>query len=175
MSKQELLSRIETERALLETVVGALRPEQMTQSATLGEWSVKDTLAHITMLTARCVTLLYQVEQGQTPDDMEFVDLSFSPSKWDVDAANAVDYAAQKDRPLELVQGDFRGAHRQLLKRLSGWSEADLTDNRRFGWLRGASMADFLLSETAEHEAEHRQQIEAWQSGRGSLGGLAAT
>jgi uncharacterized protein (TIGR03083 family) len=149
MNKQELILKIEDERAQLEAVIGRLSPEQMLAPNAVGEWSVKDVLAHLTACTARSVTLIYQAEQGQAYEDV------FG----DVEAQNAEDYEAQKDRPLDRVLADFRGSHRQLLKRLSAWKDADLFDKQRFSWLRGASLGEFILSETAEHEAEHRAQI----------------
>jgi hypothetical protein len=160
MNKQELISRIEAERARLEEVIGTLSPDQMMASGAIGQWSVKDTLAHLGMWTARCVTLVYYAEQDQKSPD---VDAMFDNDE----ALNAEDHESQKDRPLERVLADFRGTHRQLLRRLSGWKEAQLFDKSRYPWLRGMSVAEFLVGEVVDHDAEHQQQIKMWLAAGG--------
>ena len=158
MTKQELISRLEDERARLEDVVRSLTPDQMAAAGAVGDWSVKDVLAHLAMWTSRCVTVVFQAEQGQQPEDVgAMLD--------DFEVLNAEDYQLQKDRSLEQVLADFRGTHRQLLRRLSAWSEADLANKKRFAYLRGQSLGEFISSEVADHDAEHRQQIQEWQKG----------
>jgi hypothetical protein len=152
MNKHELISRLETERAQLEEAIGALSPEQMTAPGAVGQWSVKDTLAHLAVWTARYVTLLYYAEQNQAPPN---VDALFQRD----DVVNMEDYESQKDRPLERVMTDFHGAHRQLVKRLGTWKEAALVDEQRFPWLRGISLAELLARGVAEQDAAYRRKI----------------
>ena len=159
MTRQELISRLDAERTRLEDVIGGLPPDQMTAPGAVGDWSVKDVLAHLAMWTSRCVTLVFQAEQGQPPEDVGAMFDGF-------EALNAADYQLQKDRPLDRVLADFRGSHRQLLRRLGSWPEASLDDPKRFPYLRGMSMSEFLISEVADHDAEHRKQIEAWKQAR---------
>ncbi|MCL5998716.1 MAG: ClbS/DfsB family four-helix bundle protein [Chloroflexi bacterium] len=162
MTKQELISRIESERAQLEEAISTLLPDQMVVAGAggyvVGQWSVKDTLAHLALWTSRCVTLIFTAEQGQKPSD---VDTMLEHG----DALNVEDYESQKDRPLDRVISDFRGSHRQLLRRLSTWKDEMLNDRQRFPWLRGLSMGEFLTQQIADHDAEHRKQIEAWRAG----------
>ena len=152
MTKQELISIIEAERAKLEAVIGTLSEAQMNEPNTVGDWSVKDTLAHLALWTSRNITVIYQAEQGQKAEE---IDEMFD----DADALNAADYETQKDRPLERILSDLRGTHKQLLRRLSAWNEADLFDQTLYSWLRGQSLADFLI-DAVEHAAAHRKLIE---------------
>ena len=46
-SKTDLLAAIEKERSALETYLETLTLEQMTDPGIVGEWSVKDVLAHL--------------------------------------------------------------------------------------------------------------------------------
>ena len=155
MTKQELISTIEAERAKLEGVIGTLSPEQMNEPNAVGEWSVKDTLAHLAMWSSRSITVVYQAEQGQKAEE---IDEMFD----DADALNAADYETQKDRPLERILSDLRGTHNQLLRRLSAWNEADLFDQTLYSWLRGQSLGDFLV-DAVGHAAAHRKLIEQWR------------
>jgi uncharacterized protein (TIGR03083 family) len=152
MTKQELISTIEAEHARLEALISALSDEQMTAPGIVGDWSIKDTLAHLAVWTSRNITVVYQAEQGQQPAE---IDAMFD----DFDALNAADYEAQKDRPLERILADLRGTHRQLVRRLNAWHEADLFDKALYSWLRGQSVGEFLADGVA-HEAAHRNYIE---------------
>ncbi|MCS7056110.1 MAG: DinB family protein [Thermoflexales bacterium] len=162
MNKAELIARIESERRALEEVLARVPPEEMHTAGVVGHWSVKDTLAHIAMWYSRAVTLLFQAERGQALQ----LPRSNAPDWADI---NAQDYASQKDRPIERIQADFRGAHQQLIKRLNAWTdEAMLFDSRRYPPLKGRALADYLWDYTGGHSAEHRAQIEAWLAARSS-------
>jgi uncharacterized protein (TIGR03083 family) len=156
MDKREFIANIRAEREKLDAVLAHIQPADILRPGVAGEWSVKDVLAHLAMWNSRAVTLLFQAERGaklQLPQ-------SSAPDWADV---NASDYASQKDRPLERVLADYHGAHAQLVKRLEGWhDEAMLFDQRRFPQLKGSSLADFVWGDSGEHDAEHREQIEAW-------------
>ena len=54
MTKDELIKQIETEWDNLQAALDGLTEEQMHQPGVVGEWSIKDILAHI----AACQTLL---------------------------------------------------------------------------------------------------------------------
>ncbi len=157
MNKQKLISNLEATQAAIESVITLLEPEKLTQANTIGEWSAKDALAHITAWTARCITVLYQAENQQVPED---IDRMFD----DGDALNAEDYELQKDRPAEFVFRDLRGAHRQLIKRLSSWKESELFDSQHFEWLRGQSVGQFIDAVIVQHAVEHVQQIKSLAS-----------
>jgi uncharacterized damage-inducible protein DinB len=133
MNKQELIISLESAQNGLEEAINSLSPEQLTATGAVGVWSVKDVLAHVAAWTARCITILF----------------------------NAEDYETLKDRPLDLVLGDWRSANRQLVKRLGGWKEDDLFDLKRFSWLRGQSLGEFIGSEIADHARDHEKQIRA--------------
>lgn len=152
MNKQELISIIERENAQLEALIGTLGADQALTPRRIGDWSIKDTLAHLAMWTSRSISVLYQAEQGQAPAD---IDAMFDA----YETLNAADYESQKDRSYDRVVSDLRGTRRQLLRRLSGWSEADLADKALFSWLRGKSMAEYLEDEV-DHSAAHRKLIE---------------
>jgi hypothetical protein len=155
MTKQELITNLETARQRLEKAIEPLTPEQMMTERALGDWSVKDALAHLAVWTARCVTVVFSAEQGIKPREIDAMLDQY-------EALNAADYMTQKERPLELILADLRGAHKQLLRRLNAWDEADLFSTSYCPWLRGKSLADFLTGEVPGHDTDHAQQIEQW-------------
>ena len=46
-SKRGVVARLEQERQLLEETIGSIGPGAMLESGVVGEWSVKDVLAHL--------------------------------------------------------------------------------------------------------------------------------
>jgi hypothetical protein len=155
MTRAELIAELESERARLNAVLAGVQPDQVGLPEVSGTWSVKDMAAHLAVWTARLITVLFHAERGGEPPEINrMLD--------DWDALNDEDYQAHKDRPYDRVMSDFHASHRQLIKRLSAWREDDLLDAGRFPWLRGRSMGEFVRQEAAEHDADHRAQIEAW-------------
>ena len=161
MNKQQLITNLDASRKRLEDTIAGLSVEKMNEPNAVGDWSVKDVLAHLAMWSARSVTLLFDAEQGRASEDIESMFGNF-------DAVNAENYEEQKDRPLERVLADFRGVHRQLLRRVGAWDEAALFDKTRFAWMRGQSLGDFIQGAVAEHEDDHRQGIAIWRAGKES-------
>ena len=152
------LAAIREERARFDAVLAGVSPERMSQAGAVGEWSVKDVLAHLSVWQSRAITLLFQIERGGRPQSIEGATAQARRK------LNDRDYAEQKDRPLDRVQMDFRGAHQQMLKRLEAFraAPAGLFDPRRHAALAGKSLAQYVWENSAGHEAEHRVQIEAW-------------
>lgn len=166
MNKRDLITATRSERDALEAVLERIPPPDMAAPGVVGDWSVKDVLAHLAVWCSRAVTVIFQAERGQkpslgVPDD--------SANGWA--KVNAADFAQQRDRPLDRILVDFRGSHAQLIKRLEAWGdEAALFDRARYPSLRGASIADVVAANGAEHDAEHRAAIERWLAGRGHGG-----
>lgn len=152
MNKQELATHLDAVQAALEAAVSALPAASLAATSTAGAWSAKDILAHLAMWTARCITILFTAEEGQEPDDVERM-------LTDADGLKTADYDALKDRPLELVLGDWRGAHKQLLRRLNNWDESDLFDARAYSWLHGRSLGAFVDSEIGDRGQACAKQL----------------
>jgi hypothetical protein len=157
VNKQELIAYLGDERSKLEAVLLRVKPEQMTQPGVCGHWTVKDVVAHLAVWTSREVTVLFQAERGQK---ISYGVLDDGANDWA--NVNQKDYEQQKDRPLERILEDFRGAHKQLLKRLAAWQdETALFQTNKFAGTK-RSLAEKMIGGVGEHDAEHREQIEAW-------------
>ncbi len=160
MNKQDVLSRLEAERAALNGLIEPLTPEQFL-AAGQGGYCVKDILAVLAVRVSRVVTLLFSAERGRQPPELHAI-LGESGNTGAQESAELDTLSdALKNRPLHLVLSDHHGAHRQLLRRLAGWSEVDLIDRRKYRWARGHSIADLVLSQVAEQDAACRAIIAA--------------
>ena len=155
MTKQELIARIEQEWAKLQASLDGLTEEQMHAPVGVGEWSIKDILAHIAAWQSRLITAMFKAERGFTPDTTEGGAI--------VDRLNEQWYREMKDRPFEQVWDDLDSSYHQLLKRIESWSDRDLFDPKRFAWMRGDPFATYIAGDSYEHYAEHAVHIEAWR------------
>jgi hypothetical protein len=156
----ELIEDIRRERAALNTLLANVPESRMSEPGVVGDWSVKDMLAHLGVWLARAITMLFQAERNGKPIPPHVM---LKTDNWD--KVNAADHALQKDRPLDRVLADFHETHAQVLKRLErldAGAAAALFDARRYPSLEGKTLAYYVWSDAAEHDAEHRIQIEAW-------------
>ena len=155
MTKQELIGRIEQDWAKLQASLDGLTEEQMHAPGVVGEWSIKDVLAHIAAWQSRLITAMFKAERGFTPDTTEGGAI--------VDRLNEQWYREMKDRPFEQVWDDLDSSYHQLLGRLEGWKEKDLFDSKRFKWMKGEPFVAYIAGDSYEHYVEHVEQIEAWK------------
>lgn len=159
MTKDGLIQQIETEWANLQSALDGLTEEQMHQPGVVGEWTIKDVLAHITAWQTRLITALFKAEKGFTPDTIE--------SGQTVDQLNEKFYREMKDRSFEQVWDDLDASYYQLLTRLQGWKEKELFDAQRFKWMKGEPFERYIAGDSYEHYAEHAAQIREWRKQNG--------
>jgi hypothetical protein len=155
MTKDELIKKIETEWDNLQAALDGLTEEQMHQPGVVGEWTIKDILAHITAWQTRLITTLFKAEKGVTPDTTE--------AGQTVDQMNEKFYREMKDRSFDQVWDDLDASYHQILSRLEGWKEKDLFDPQRFKWMKGQPFAEYIAGDSYEHYAEHAAQIREWR------------
>ena len=134
MNKTELLEAIRTERAALDAATSNTQPP------------MKDMLSHISLWEGICARWLEAVAGRETPD---------RPEVLNVDATNAAGSEAAKHATLADVTATALHTHQSILDAIAALSEADLADEQRFGW----PTSRMILSNTAEHYAEHRMEL----------------
>ena len=160
MDKTEVLEALENGREEFLDLIEGLSEGEMQQPGVAGDWSIKDILAHLSRWEGELVKLLWQAGQGSgKPSTMQF-------SPVDVDEINARWWAQSRDRPLESVLGDFHAVRTQTVRRVEAFSNKDLTDPKRFPWLEGKPLWEWVESDSFGHEAEHAGQIRTWLEGR---------
>lgn len=107
----DLLDLINAEYDKLITIVNSLSPAQLIQPGAIGEWSVKDTLAHLAAWEARLV-------QRVTGKDEDGAGMG-TPQY------NALVHAANKDKALAAVRAKFTRTHRAVLALAAELSPAE--------------------------------------------------
>jgi uncharacterized protein (TIGR03083 family) len=157
MTKDELIAELEREWEALQAAIDGLTDEQLTRMPVVGEWTVKDLLAHIAVWESRLVTALFKAERGFVPSDLVEADA-------EVDALNAQFYREQKDRPLDRILEDLHDVHLALVNRLEAFPEQALNDPRKFKWMKGEPLSRMVAGDSVEHYREHAEDIGRWRA-----------
>ena len=156
MDKASILDELRSKYVALEAILAPLDEAQMTKTGVIGDWSIKDILAHITAWHHRLLARLHAARQNEEPT------ISGPDSEEEMDRLNEQFYQENKSRPLADVLGDFRSSYLQIVEVVQAMPEEDLIDPRRFAWLDGDSLRQLVAGDTYDHYEEHRQQIEEW-------------
>jgi len=158
--KSELMSAIKREWEALMHVVEKLDEVQMV-TPDAGGWSPKDNLAHL----AEWMRALMGYHMDRRPSH-EVMNLSEEETKdWDFEVINKVLFERNKDRPSGDVLRELKRVYGELTEKLKSTPFEDLLKPRHPDdpWLYGERtqpLLGWVLGDTTEHFAEHRETIE---------------
>ncbi|MFZ5904637.1 MAG: ClbS/DfsB family four-helix bundle protein [Chloroflexota bacterium] len=153
--KTELLSEIEREWKALIDVVNQLTPQQMV-TPDAGGWSPKDNLAH---LTEWMTTLMGYHMDGRPSHEVMNLDPA-DTEDWDMDIINARLFERNKERPVEEVLAGLKSKYAELTARLEAMPFEDLLKPRWPDDPEKRPLVNWILGDSSEHFAEHREVIE---------------
>ncbi len=153
--KTTFLAALRRERAAWEALlaeVGALGEARMTQPGVIGEWSIKDIIAHITWYEREMVGLLRMHALAGSP-------------LWQLPHGqrNTALFEELRGKPLADVLADARQAFAELLALVEGLAEDDLHDAARYhdmppDWIPW----EVLAGNSYTHYPQHAPLIRAW-------------
>jgi hypothetical protein len=156
MEKDDLLENLENEREKFLDAIEGLSDEELAREGVVGDWSIKDIMAHLSAWEAELIKLLWQAKQVQKPTSIHF-------SEVPVDEVNQTWYQASKTRPLERILADYQSVRKQTERRVQAFSKRLLNDPQAYPWLRGRPLWEWIANDSYLHEAEHREQIQTWR------------
>ena len=153
-NKQDLLAAIEKERGALETFLETLTPKQMTEPGIVGEWSVKDVLAHLTEWEQMCLGWHKAGLRGEIPP------LPAPGFKWNqTPQLNQQIYEKYRERPLNETLTQFRASHREIFKVIQGLSNEALFTSGHYAWTKKNTLGTYMVSATSSHYLWARKEI----------------
>lgn len=155
MNKNDVLTELEKSRQQLLDIIEELSDEDMQISGVCGKWSIKDILVHIMLWESELVKALWKIQHGETPTP------TLAEGQTDHEL-NEIWYQEYKDRPLDRILPDFHGVRKQTIRRIDGLSDHDISDPKRFAWLKGTPLWKRIAYDGFEHEFEHLKEIEDW-------------
>jgi hypothetical protein len=153
--KCELLDGLVAARSSVLAAVQALPPACLDQPF-LGEWSVKDLLAHLVGWDFTNLQAVREILSGQYPSFFQYYD-----KDWHTYNQRLV--SQYRREPLSALLAELEDSHGQLLSFLRALPAADLLNAKaRHPTGRTVTLRNLLLSE-ADDERIHAQQVIAFR------------
>ena len=145
-TKPQIISESEKEHENLEQFLAALPPAQMTQPGVLGEWSVKDVLAHLYEWEQMVLGWLEAGRSGEHPH------VPAEGYKWSqLPALNEKIRENYCQIPLDEMLKLFRGSYQQIMHTITSLSEEDLFTPGLYPWMNKNTLAAYFISATSSH------------------------
>jgi uncharacterized damage-inducible protein DinB len=155
--KQELLDDLEAARAELLLAIEGLSEEQMVRPGVVGEWSVKDTLAHIVAWDKEIRTVVHAFVTQENPVFDYKISGKRDFAKW-----NAREVEKRRDLSAAQILAEMEEARQELVKLVQGLTEEQLSRRAVPPW-RSPKTVRRNLQIPDEHDREHAEQIIAWR------------
>ncbi len=153
--KPELMSAIEKEWKLLIQLAEKLTEEQMA-APDAGGWSPKDNLAHL----SEWMKVLMGYHMDHRPSH-EVLGVSTEVTRdWDMEVINPVLFERNRDRSRKDVLDELKVVYKQLFAKLDSMAFEDLMKPRHADDPEKRPLLLWVLGDTTEHFAEHRETIE---------------
>jgi hypothetical protein len=151
MNRQQLLQRLDTAWVTFHKSYAGLSGTQLTEPGVMGGWSVKDTLAHVTIWEEEALKYLPGIMKGIQPP-------RYSAMYGGIDAFNALTVEERRSLPLSEVQRQLEDAHRRLIALVQNAPEDQIATETRF--------RRRLRLDTYSHYREHTEAIREWRERR---------
>ena len=153
-TKNALLESIEAERNALEQLLDELTPDQMEESGVVGEWSVKDVIAHLLEWEQMVLRWHSAGLKGKVP---------VTPAEgfnWaQLPQLNQQIFEKHHNQPLAVIQKEFNASFRKILKTIQGLSDEDLFMRGRYAWTKNNTLVAYFISNTSSHYKWARTNI----------------
>lgn len=157
LSKAILLEKIQTERRQLEKALAKLSKKEMVVPGVVGEWSVKDVLAHLFDWERRFVGWYEAGRRGEIPrtpaPGMAWKDLG---------RLNQQVFEKHRQRILDDVLAEFDASYRRTLALVQAMSEEELFQVGRCAWTGKANLVGYIAANTCNHYRWAKTQIRKW-------------
>jgi hypothetical protein len=155
-SKDQIIKRLQTERKRLEQNLSQLSREDFVQPAVVGEWSIKDILAHLADWEAH---MSFWLEAARAGDPVAEIEPGLS---WKAFSDfNQRIYARHRDQTLEEVQAYFHDMHKQFMEMVDTMPEDEMLTPGRYAFIGKGTIYNWL-SAYAAHDLWGKTHIRKW-------------
>jgi len=159
-TKEAIIERLHTERRRLEQNLAGLSPEEMTQPGVVGDWSVKDVLAHLADWEQMCLGWCAVCDRGEKPETPA-PGLTWSQ----LDILNQRIYERYRDWSLDQVRALFDVTHREFMAMVEGLAEDKLLTPGLYSFTERRALADWM-GHYARHDEWGKDEIRKWRKMR---------
>jgi len=153
--KEQLLDALDNSREGLLLAIEPLPDEALQQKLAVGQSSVADVLINITAWEAELVTGLMLLKQNKRPDRL--LGALKDPKSYD-----RLRFEENQDRDLDQIFMDLQQSRVQVEEWLLEFSERDLSNPRRYRWLKGKTLSDLIARTTYNRENQVIPRLETF-------------
>ncbi len=155
-SKKLMISRLQAERKRLEQNLARFSLEDMLQPGVVGEWSVKDVLAHLADWEAHMPAWLAAARAGDPVAEIE------SGLSWkEFDSFNRRIYLRHCDKSLDEVLDYFNETHRKFMAMVEAMPEEEMLAHGRYAFIGKGTIYNWLAA-YANHDRWAKTHIRKW-------------
>jgi hypothetical protein len=152
VNKMALLRRLDREYTRFCTAITSLTAADMERPGVVGEWSLKDVIAHFIAHEQFALHELSHALRGEI----------FATVEGDLAAINARAVAERRHQsPAEVLQ-DWNASHQAVIAAVEGLSEADFEPDSPLVAQLGDTIDGALGNNSYDHYREHLPAVEAW-------------
>lgn len=145
-TKKELIETAQKERTGLEELLATLTSEKMTQPNMIGEWAIKDVLAHLIEWEGMVMQWYETGKKGKTPA------VPSAEYNWgQLPALNHAIFIKYRDKSLIEIQKNFKASYKKVLKTIENISEKELFTRNIYPWTNNNLLAAYFISATGSH------------------------
>jgi hypothetical protein len=140
--------------------------ERLTEPGVVGEWSLRDVLAHFAGYERYLSGEVLATLQGRPATNEELYGRPDAPTPADdvdEDTSNAWVVARARRQPVNVVLEDFATAHHRLVAAVEACADDEFEDPGRFASFNGRSLASVLPNQCWAHYAQHLPDILRWR------------
>lgn len=156
--KAQIMATLREEFDRWEILLVGIREEQITTPHLVGEWSIKDIVAHLTAWQERSVARLEAARHNREPMYPKWPPELDAESEKDLDQINAWIYKIHQEEPWTDVHREWKERYLHFLELGEVIPERDLFDAARYPWLDGYQLSA-VLTGSYEHHKEHREPV----------------
>jgi len=155
-TKAKIISALNTERRRLEQNLSGFTTANMLKNGVVGEWSIKDVLAHLADWEAHMPVWLEAARRDQPVKEIE----EGLPWKH-YNEFNQRIYLRHKDQSLEEVLTYFHETHRQFMAMVEAMPEEEMLKPGRYAFIGKGAVYSWLHS-YANHDIWAKTHIVQW-------------
>jgi len=145
-TKDLVISESKKEREALDKFLSTLSPEQMSEPGILGDWSVKDVLAHLYEWEQMVLGWLDASQRDETPA------VPAEGYKWNqLPALNEAIRQNHSSRFLDEILKMYNDSHRQIMETIESIPEEKLFTPGLYLWLNKNTLGAYFVSCTSSH------------------------
>src|ERR1051326_4535993 len=139
--KSHILAALREQFDRWDALLVSLSEPQITSQRVLGDWSVKDNIAHLRAWQQRSIARLEAAHLNQEPAFPTWLPDADPDVDANTEQINAWIYHTYRDQPWSTVYQDWRTGYLRFLELGQAITERDLLDSGKYSWLAGHELA----------------------------------